>query len=104
MVELRIEFRLGGCRSLKEKRQRLRGLRDRFGKQPNLAVVESNYADSHRRAQWSFVAAASALEVVEKQLAEIERHISIGVDAEIVSIRRLERHCDVDDSLSPGVW
>ena len=29
-----IDFHLGGCRSLKEKRQRLKGMRERFGKLP----------------------------------------------------------------------
>jgi len=61
-----IDFHLSGCRSLKDKRQRLSGLRDRFGRNPNLAVFESEGADDHARAQWTFVAAAASARVVER--------------------------------------
>ncbi|MFK7916113.1 MAG: DUF503 family protein, partial [Pseudomonadales bacterium] len=43
-VALQVRFVLHGCRSLKDKRKRLRGLRDRFGKQTGLAVCESGAA------------------------------------------------------------
>ncbi|MFM8354579.1 MAG: DUF503 domain-containing protein [Gammaproteobacteria bacterium] len=83
-----IDFQLSGCRSLKDKRQRLSGLRDRFGRNPNLAVFESEGADDHARAQWTFVAAAASARVVEQQLAGIERDIETLVDAEVVAVRR----------------
>ena len=47
---LSINFHLGGCRSLKEKRQRLSGIRDRYGRPANVAVCESDFQDSHQRA------------------------------------------------------
>ena len=53
---LSINFHLGGCRSLKEKRQRLKGIRDRYGRPANVAVCESDFQDSHQRAQWTFIA------------------------------------------------
>jgi uncharacterized protein YlxP (DUF503 family) len=40
---LTVNFYLGGCRSLKEKRQRLKGMRERFGRTFNVAVCESDY-------------------------------------------------------------
>lgn len=83
-----IDFHLSGCRSLKDKRQRLSGLRDRFGRNPNLAVFESEGADDHARAQWTFVAAAASARVVEQLLAGIERDIETLVDAEVVAVRR----------------
>lgn len=88
--ELRVEFYLGACRSLKEKRGRLGGLRDRFGKLPGVAVVESGYADALQQARWSFIAAASAAAPVNQTLADIERYLQYSVDAEIVSMRRVE--------------
>jgi uncharacterized protein len=85
---LRIEFRLEACRSLKEKRQRLIGLRDRFGRTPNLAVFESDLHDVLHRSQWTFVAGAASATVVEQLLAAVERDIQELVDAEVIEIRR----------------
>lgn len=85
---LRIDFRLEGCRSLKEKRQRLAGLRDRFGRTVNLAVFESDFPDVLQRGQWTFVAGASDPAVVERLLAGVERDVQELVDAEVLDIRR----------------
>ncbi len=85
---LQVVFHLSGCRSLKEKRQRLKGIRDRFGRSPNVAVCESAHQDALQRAEWSFVASASSRAVVEKCLSEIERSLSLSVDAELVDVRR----------------
>lgn len=85
---LRVEFFLGSCRSLKEKRQRLGGLRERYGKQVNVAVCESAFQDSLQQAQWSFVACAADGLVVEKTLVDIERGLQLSVDAEIVDMQR----------------
>lgn len=88
IARLTIMFRLEGCRSLKEKRQRLAGLRDRFGRNPQIAVFESESADVLDRAEWTFVAAASAASVVEQLLAGIERDVQEIVDAEVVRMVR----------------
>jgi hypothetical protein len=79
---------LPGCRSLKDKRQRLAGLRDRFGRQPNVAVCESDFADAHQRAEWSFVATGHSGVLVEQTLADIEQRILESVDAEVLSFAR----------------
>lgn len=65
---LSLEFHLPGCQSLKQKRHRLHGLRDRFGKSPQIAVIESDYADSLERGQWSFVVVAANRRLAEQQL------------------------------------
>ena len=85
---LTLSFNLPGCRSLKEKRQRLGGLKERFGRQPGLAVCESAYSDAHQRAQWSFVAAAQTLRLVEKTLGDVERKVVETVDAQLVDVAR----------------
>lgn len=85
---LTVSFRLGGCRSLKEKRQRLKGIRDRYGKATNLAVCESGFQDSHQQAQWSFIATAAGGDVVEKLLSEIIQNLQLSVDAEVVDVQR----------------
>lgn len=88
IVLLTLEFRLHGCRSLKEKRQRLSGLKEKFGRQPNLAVCESDFHDIHDRAQWSFVAVSTDAEIVERTLRAVENHIEEHVDAVLVDSAR----------------
>ncbi len=83
-----VDFHLPGCRSLKEKRHRVRGIRDRFGKQVNLAVCESGYQNEHQRAQWSFIAAAADQRAVDRILEEIETRLETAVDGVIIGIRR----------------
>ena len=85
---LQIDFYLGGCRSLKEKRQRLKGIRDRFGRAANVAVCESHHQDVLKRAQWTFVASAGSRDVVDKTLMDIERNLLFSVDAELVNVER----------------
>lgn len=85
---LRVSFVLPGCRSLKEKRQRLGGLRERFGRQVNVAVCESKFQDIHDRAEWSFVAAALTARLVEQILSDIEQRIVETVDANVAEFVR----------------
>ena len=84
----RISFVLPGCRSLKEKRQRLGGLRERYGRQVNVAVCESGHHDDHDRAEWTFVAVAMTVKLIDQTLGEIEQRIIETVDASIAGIVR----------------
>ncbi len=86
---LRIGFMLPGCRSLKEKRQRLGGLRERYGRQVNVAVCETGFHDDHDRAEWTFVAVGTT-RLVEQTLADIEQRILESVDATVSGIVREE--------------
>ena len=85
---LTVSFARPGCRSLKEKRQRLSGLRERFGRHTNVAVCESDHADVHQRAEWSFVATAQSLPLIDQTLTEIERRILESVDAQVTGFAR----------------
>lgn len=85
---LQLDFHFGGCRSLKEKRRRLKGLRERLGRAVNVAVCESGHQDSHQRSEWSVIAAAADAVVVEKILAEVERAVQFSVDGELVRVQR----------------
>lgn len=85
---LRIDFYLTGCRSLKEKRQRLNGIRERYGRAHNVAVFESDHQDLLQRGQWTFVAASSGRDVVERSLTDIEHNLQGTVDAELIDVRR----------------
>ena len=81
-----VDFYLDGCRSLKEKRQRLKGLRERFGRATGVAVCESDYQDAHQQAQWSFVAVAASGSVAESALSDILRSIEQSVDAQMTNV------------------
>ncbi len=81
IVMMVVDFHLPGCRSLKEKRHRLTRIRDRFGKQSNVAICESDYHDVHHQAQWSFVAVGLDRKKVDQTLAEIELFLENSLDA-----------------------
>ena len=85
---LSLTFQLPGCSSLKEKRRRLLGLKDRFGKTANIAVSEANFHDNHQRAEWHFAVMSQDKTIVEQQLVQIEKFASLELDAVIESIQR----------------
>jgi hypothetical protein len=88
LAVLSCTFQLPGCSSLKEKRQRLLGLKDKFGKTANIAVSEANYHDNHRRAEWHFAVMSQDKTIVEQQLAHIEQYASTELDALVEDMRR----------------
>ena len=78
---LTIEFQLPACHSLKDKRRRLGGLREKFGSKPNIAVTESGWHDIHDRARWTFVIAGENQRLIESQQELIQTYASQSVDA-----------------------
>jgi uncharacterized protein len=86
---LTLRFHLEGCASLKEKRQRLSGLRDRFGQRTHIAVCESALQDVIQSAQWSFVIVSATRALVDQTTAEVERYIGEHLDVR-VSGREME--------------
>lgn len=84
MAILTLMFHLEGCTSLKEKRRRLSGIRERHGRASNLAVCETEYHDSLHRAQWTFIAVANNRDVVLKTLDSVEAKLDNELDAQIV--------------------
>ncbi|TDB04996.1 DUF503 domain-containing protein [Halomonas marinisediminis] len=79
---------LPGCRSLKEKRQRMGGLHERFGRNPAIAVCESGELDRLDASEWTFVAVAPAKSQVEALLSEIEDKIQRSVDGRVMEATR----------------
>lgn len=85
---LTLTFSLPGCRSLKEKRQRIGGLHERFGRNPAVAVCESGEQDRHDASQWSFVVVAATKREVESLCSQIEDKIQRAVDARVMDAVR----------------
>ncbi|VUD48660.1 hypothetical protein TDB9533_01278 [Thalassocella blandensis] len=82
---LKLELRLSGCSSLKQKRQTLNAIKDRFGKHKNVAVTESNFNDVHQRAELSFICMSNDKSLIEAMLAKISHFCGCEVDAQIVN-------------------
>ncbi|RUO43934.1 DUF503 domain-containing protein [Aliidiomarina taiwanensis] len=85
---LTVSITLPGCGSLKEKRQRLGGLHERFGRSPSVAVCESGGRDRHDASEWSFVVVAGARRDVESQCSQIEDKLVRTIDGRILNINR----------------
>ena len=86
--KLIFRFRFAGCQSLKEKRGRMRGLRDRFGKNPMLSVCEMGSADSHQFSEWVFLACSLERSLIDKNFSQIEDFVSGSMDVEVIDIKR----------------
>lgn len=84
-----IELIFPGCRSLKEKRARLRGIRERLGKQAFIAIAESGYQDFHDRSEWSIVVLAQNNKLFDQILSDIDGEFD-HVEGQIVK-RQIER-------------
>lgn len=87
IASLSLDIHLPACHSLKEKRGRLRGLRDKFGKDPGIAMAESGFHDIHDRAQWCVVAIAADGSLVESRLRKIEDYIRNNIDGYVTDSR-----------------
>lgn len=86
---LTVKFHLEGCTSLKEKRSRLSGLRDRFGKLTHIAACESGANDQLDKGEWSFACLGQRRSDIQRSLEKIEHFAATQVDATLY-----ERHID----------
>ncbi|PMR68298.1 DUF503 domain-containing protein [Halomonas heilongjiangensis] len=85
---LTVTLSLPGCRSLKEKRQRMGGLHERFGRNPAVAVCESADHDRLDASEWTFVVAATSPQKVESLCSQIEDKLQRTVDGRVLEVSR----------------
>lgn len=83
-----LTFSLPGCGSLKEKRQRMGGMHERFGRNPAVAVCESGELNRHEASEWSFVVVANSKREIESLLSQIEDKIQLTVEGRVISVTR----------------
>ncbi len=81
-------FSLPGCASLKEKRQRIGGMHERYGRNPAVAVCESGEQDRHDASEWSFVVVANSKREIEAQCSQIEDKIQRTVEGRVIDVIR----------------
>lgn len=85
---LTFKISLPGCASLKEKRQRVGGLHERFGRNPSVAVCESGDRDRLEASEWSFVVAADSRQKVESICSDVEDKLQRVVDGRLLDVTR----------------
>lgn len=85
---LTLTFSLPGCRSLKEKRMRMGGLHERFGRSPAVAVCESGERNRHDASEWTFVVVGLSKREIETEINQIEDKIQQVVEARIMEAHR----------------
>lgn len=83
-----MSFSLPGSGSLKEKRQRMGGMQERFGRNPSVAVCESGEHNRHDASEWSFVVVAASRREVDSQCSQIEDKIQRTVEARVIKVTR----------------
>lgn len=88
IVVLTMRFSLPGCRSLKEKRQRMGGLHERYGRQPAVAVCESGDRDRLDASEWTFVVTGLSAQEVDSLCSDIEDRIQRTVEARVTDVVR----------------
>lgn len=85
---LTVSISLPGCRSLKEKRQRMGGIHERFGRNPAVAVCESGERDRLDASEWTFLVAANESQKTESLCSEIEEKLLRSVDGRLGDMTR----------------
>lgn len=85
---LTMTFSLPGCLSRKEKRQRMGGLHERYGRNPAVAVCESGGQDDTETAEWTFVITGNQPRKVESLCSEIEDRLQRTVDGRVTGVSR----------------
>ncbi|MFQ3787058.1 DUF503 domain-containing protein [Halomonas sp. A29] len=88
LAVLTLNISLPGCASLKEKRQRMGGLHERYGRNPAVAVCESGEHDRLEASEWTFVVVGNERQKVESLCSEIEDKVQRTVDGRVMDVTR----------------
>lgn len=80
---INVDIRLPGCRSLKEKRSRVAGLKKRLGRESYLAIAEDEHQDRHDLVSWQIALLAPNGKLATKRYGDIEKQV-LEVDGDIV--------------------
>ncbi|MDN3556935.1 DUF503 domain-containing protein [Halomonas maura] len=85
---LTLRISLPGCASLKEKRQRMRGMHQRYGRNPAVAVCESAERERLETSEWTFAVVGQTVPEVESLCSEIEDRVQRTVDGRVMDASR----------------
>ncbi|HSG91637.1 MAG TPA: DUF503 family protein [Pseudomonadales bacterium] len=87
IIALTVIFHLDGCRSLKERRGRLGGLRERFGRNPRIALVE-HPGDDPQASRWTFLILGQDPRATADLADGVARDLEMRVDAVVADFVR----------------
>lgn len=85
---LTMVFSMPGCSSLKEKRQRMGGMHERFGRNPAVAVCESGEHDRHDSSEWTFVVVGISKREIESLCSQIEDKVQRTVEGRVMDVKQ----------------
>ncbi|HHX35526.1 MAG TPA: DUF503 domain-containing protein [Gammaproteobacteria bacterium] len=85
---LTMVFSMPGCSSLKEKRQRMGGMHERFGRNPAVAVCESGEHDRHDASEWTFVVVGISKREIESLCSQIEDKVQRTVEGRVMDVKQ----------------
>jgi len=88
IATLTMTFSLPGCASRTEKRQRMGGLHQRYGRNPAVAVCESGSHETMDTAEWTFVVTGNGQREVESLCSEIEDRLQRTIDGRVTGVQR----------------
>lgn len=81
---LHLHFQVYGCETIKDKRRAFSALRAVWGKEPDLAVTETDDLDDLSSARWTIVAVGASPALVQQRLDGVEKAIATRIDAPIL--------------------
>ncbi|TBW58815.1 DUF503 domain-containing protein [Marinobacter halodurans] len=85
---LTLHFQLYGCDDIKSKRRTFAPMRAVWGKEPDLAVVETGDLDALDRATWSIAALGTSTQLIQQRLDQVEKAIEQRIDAPVLDVQR----------------
>lgn len=80
---LTVQYRFAGCDSLKEKRARQAGLRERLGRVATVAIAETGHQDRRDSAEWTLVLMADSQRRLDQLRARVDE-VLLHVDGELI--------------------
>lgn len=84
---LRIDIRLPGCQSLKDKRAVLRPHKERLRKMVSISLAEVGAHDAWQRSLWGAAVVASDRAGLEAVIEVVSRYLGSQPDLEVVDFR-----------------
>lgn len=79
-----LEIYLPYSHSLKEKRQRLKRIRDRLGKKYNVAFAELDFQNKWQRSKIGIVTINNQKTIIEKTFNQITQDVMDNIDGEVI--------------------
>lgn len=95
---MRVELRVPGSRSLKEKRRALRPIVDRLRHRLRVSVAEVGHQDLHQRAALGVALVADSSSRLDEMVDTVERLLHCADDVEVMAVQHGWMAVDDEDA------